>query len=77
LLRQLRQLNPAAVIIVHSELLEQVPGLYAAGASYVSVPRLLEAATLLEALEAAEQGLLSQKSRAQQELAGERKEVIP
>ena len=77
MLRQLRELNPAAVIIVHSELLGQVPELYAAGASYVSVPRLLEAATLLEALEAAEQRLLSQKSRAQQEMLAERKEVIP
>jgi len=32
---------------------------------------------LLEALEAAEQKLLTQKSRAQQELVAERKEVIP
>ena len=77
MLRQLRQLNPGAVIMVHAELLEHVAGLYAAGASYVSVPRLLEAATLLEALEAAEQKLLLMKSRAQQELVRERKEVIP
>jgi len=77
MLRQLRELNAQAVIMVHAELLEQVPGLYAAGASYVSVPRLLEAATLLEALQAAEQKLLEQKSRAQQEFLGERKEVIP
>jgi len=77
MLRQLRELNSGAVIMVHAELLEQVAGLYAAGASYVSVPRLLEATTLLEALEAAEQKLLPQKSQAQQAQLVERKEVIP
>jgi len=77
MLRQLRELNQSAVIMVHAELLEQVAELYAAGASYVSVPRLLEAATLLEALEAAEKKLLAQKSQAQREFLGERKEVIP
>jgi hypothetical protein len=42
ILRQLRELNPTAQIIVHAELLSDVPALYEAGASYVSTPRLLK-----------------------------------
>jgi hypothetical protein len=54
----LRELNPEAVIIVHAELLSDLPALYAAGASYISAPRLLEAADLLHAIEAPEKDLL-------------------
>ncbi len=54
MLRQLRELNPTAKIIVHAELLSDMPELYAAGASYVTAPRLLEAADLLQVIEAAE-----------------------
>ena len=54
MLRQVRELNPAAHIVVHAELLSDVPGLYEAGANYVSAPRLLEAADLIHAIEAAE-----------------------
>jgi len=77
ILRQLRELNPTAAIIVHAELLSDLPGLYAAGASYISAPRLLEAADLLHAIEAAGKNLLSQKRAAQTELLADRKEVIP
>jgi Kef-type K+ transport system membrane component KefB len=77
MLRQLRELNPAARIIVHAELLADVPKLYAAGASYVTAPRLLEAADLLQVLEADEQDLLDQKRHAQQKLLEDRAEIIP
>jgi Kef-type K+ transport system membrane component KefB len=77
LLRQLRELNPQAVIIVHAELLSDLPALYAAGASYISAPRLLEAADLLHAIEAAEKDLLIEKRTAQTTLLADRKEVIP
>ena len=73
----MRELNPTAAIIVHAELLSDLPGLYAAGASYISAPRLLEAADLLHAIEAAGKNLLSQKRAAQTELLADRKEVIP
>ncbi|HEX5398123.1 MAG TPA: cation:proton antiporter [Verrucomicrobiae bacterium] len=77
LLRQLRALNPSARIVVHAELLSDVPVLYAAGASYVSAPRLVEAADLLRAVEAVEKDLLDQKRKEQEtELIG-RDEVIP
>jgi len=77
MLRQLSELNPAAKIIVHAELLADVPKLYAAGASYVTAPRLLEAADLLQVIEAAEQNLLDQKHQSQQKLLDNRSEIIP
>ena len=77
ILRQLRELNPRGKIIVHAELLSDVPALYAAGADYVSAPRLLEAANLLHVLEAAEKNLLEAKRREQEMLLKERSEVIP
>ncbi len=77
ILRQVRELNPTAIIIVHAELLSDVPALYAAGASYISAPRLLEAADLLHAIEAAEKNLLAEKRAAQTTRLTDRNEVIP
>jgi Kef-type K+ transport system membrane component KefB/Trk K+ transport system NAD-binding subunit len=77
ILRQLRELNPRARIIVHAELLSDVPALYEAGADYVTAPRLLEAANLLHALESAEKNLIEAKRREQEMLLKERSEVIP
>ncbi len=77
MLRQLRELNPNAKIIVHAELLADVPKLYAAGASYVTAPRLLEAADLLQVIEADEQKLLAQKQQGQLKLLEQRPEIIP
>jgi hypothetical protein len=77
LLRQLRELNPAAKIIVHAELLADVPGLYAGGAGFVTAPRLLEAADLLRAIEAAEKNLLDEKRDDQLKQLEGRNEVIP
>jgi Kef-type K+ transport system membrane component KefB len=77
MLRQLRELNPEAKIIVHAELLADIPVLYAAGASFVTAPRLLEAADLLHAIEAAEKNLLDQKRGEQLKQLEGRNEVIP
>jgi Kef-type K+ transport system membrane component KefB len=77
ILRQLRELNPEGKIFVHAELLADVPALYAAGASYVSAPRLLEADDLLQAVEAAEKNLLGQKRTAQEKCLAGRAEIIP
>ena len=76
LLRQLRELNPKAQIVVHAEQLHDVPALYEAGANYVSTPRLLEAIDLLRAIDAAEQNLLGDKRGEQTEQLEERNEVI-
>jgi voltage-gated potassium channel Kch len=77
ILRQLRELNPHAQIIVHAEALSDVPALYTAGADYVSAPRLLEAADLLHVLESAEKKALHHKRGDQEMLLKERSEVIP
>ncbi len=77
MLRQLREINPEAVIIVHAELLSDIPALYEAGASYITAPRLLEADDLLNAIEAAENKLLAEKRTSQTSLLTDRVEVIP
>ena len=77
ILRQIRELNPAAQIIVHAEMLSDIPALYQAGANYVSAPRLLEAADLLHAIEAAEKTLLEEKRATQLGQLEARNEVIP
>ena len=77
LLRQLRELNPKAQIVVHAEQLRDVPTLYDAGANYVSAPRLLEAADLLRAIDAAEKNFLNNKRTEQTEQLEKRNEVIP
>jgi len=77
LLEQLRDLNPHAKIIVHAEKLADVPRLYAAGADYVSAPRLLEAGEILKVLEAAEKNLLPQLGAQQSERLAARNEVLP
>jgi Kef-type K+ transport system membrane component KefB len=76
MLRQMRELNPKAQIIVHAEVLTDISELYAAGASYVIAPRLLEAADLLHLLEAAEKNALDHKRSDQDMLLKERNEVI-
>jgi hypothetical protein len=76
LLRQLRELNPAAKIVVHAEKLVDIPALYSAGASYVTVPRLLEAADLVKVIEAADKDLLDEKRDEQVTLLENRHEVI-
>ncbi|MGN6644406.1 MAG: NAD-binding protein, partial [Verrucomicrobiota bacterium] len=76
LLRQLRELSPTAKIVVHAESLADIPKLYAAGASYVTAPRLLEAHDLLAVIEAADKGLLDDKCKEQSEQLEDRKEVI-
>ena len=77
LVRQLREMNPNAKIITVCDVLDEVAGLYRAGADYVSVARLDEAAALCDVLDAADSNLLDQKrSQLDLRLAG-RREVLP
>jgi Kef-type K+ transport system membrane component KefB len=76
LLRQLRELNPAARILMHAESAEEAREFYAAGASYVCLARLLEAAEISAALEAASDNLLDEKRAAMIEQLDERSEVV-
>ena len=77
LLRQLRELNPGAQIFMHAELFGDVPKLYAAGASYVCVPRLIEAFDLLGLIRAARKSELEQQRKMLDRELADRKEVIP
>lgn len=77
ILRHLRELNPRAQIVVHAEKLADIHELYAAGAAYVTAPRLLEATDLLDTIKAAEERLLDQKRKQQTARLEERAEVIP
>ena len=77
LLRQLRELNAHAKIVVNAERLSHIPDLYAAGANYVTAPRLLEATELVSVIEAADKDMLDQKRVAQVASLEERDEVIP
>lgn len=77
LLKQLQELNAHAKIIIHSDNVAELASLYADGASYISVPRLLEAGDLLRAIEAAEQSLLGEKRDVQLAQIAGRDEVIP
>jgi len=76
LVRQLRELNPTARIIAPAENLADVARLRAAGADYISLPRLSEAGDLCEAVRAAREGLLEQKQAALDVLLAERREVL-
>lgn len=77
MLQQLRELNGHAQIITHADLFEDAEKLYTAGATYVSVPRLIEAVDLYEVIAAARQGMVEQKADPiKKELKG-RREVIP
>lgn len=76
LVRMLRGLNPKAKIIATAEVLAQADALLAAGADYVTLARLQEAADLLEAVRAATEGLLGQKRTALQRVLHDRAEVL-
>ena len=77
LLKQLRELNRTACIIMHAELFSDISRLYAAGADYVSVPRLIEAKDLRVAIEAARTNLLPEKRAELDAELKDRNEVIP
>ncbi|MBN8966177.1 MAG: cation:proton antiporter [Rhizobiales bacterium] len=77
LVRHVRMLNPSAKIIATAEVLANVQLLYAAGADYVIVSRLVAAGELIEAVTAAEAGLLGDlKAKLDEQLAG-RHEILP
>jgi voltage-gated potassium channel Kch len=76
LVAMLRQLNPTAKIIATAETLQAARASYAAGADYVSIPRLREANDLIEAIRAATEGLIEAKGeQGRKELDG-RTEVL-
>lgn len=77
LVRHVRSLNPDAKIISTADLLGDVKDLYAAGADYVTVTRISDAAELYKVIDAADQGLLKDKRGEMDALLSERREVLP
>jgi voltage-gated potassium channel Kch len=77
LARELRAINPNAKLIVHAEKLQDVPELYAAGADYVSVPRLIEAEHLSHIVWAACEHRIAEARTVLDDRLRDRHEVIP
>ena len=77
LVRDARALNPTATIIATAEVLDEVQRLYTAGADYVVVGRLAEANELLDAINAAEAGLIADKRAELDARLAQRREVLP
>jgi Kef-type K+ transport system membrane component KefB len=77
LLLALRRLNPKARIVVTADSIVRAQELYAAGADYVLVPRVLSARRLREVIEAHEKGELPALRAAEQEALATRREVVP
>ncbi len=76
LVRHVRSLNPTAKIVSTADLLSDVDDLYAAGADYVTVPRLSDAHELFAVIEAADDGLLEDKRAEMDTQLHKRKEVL-
>jgi Kef-type K+ transport system membrane component KefB len=77
LVRHVRAVNPRAKIIATADVLAETEALYAAGADYVMVARLTEANELIEAVAAAEAGLLDDMRANLQARLKDRQEVLP
>jgi Kef-type K+ transport system membrane component KefB/voltage-gated potassium channel Kch len=77
LVRHIRAVNPEAKIIATADVLSEAKTLYAAGADYVTIARLAEANELIEAVTAAEAGLLEDMRTKLEEQLRDRPEVLP
>jgi len=77
LVRHVRSMNPDAKIISTADLLADVSDLYAAGADFVTVTRITDAAELYKVIEAVDSGLLADKRAEMDRRLSERREVLP
>jgi Kef-type K+ transport system membrane component KefB len=77
LVRHVRTLNPTAKIISTADLLASVGDQYAAGADYVTVPRITDAQELFKVIEAVDNGLLEAKRADTDAQLAQRGEVLP
>lgn len=75
--RQLREINPTARIVVTSESFAEIDQLYRAGADYVGVPRVTEAGELCAVLASALNNTLSDKRTEMEARLTGRNEVLP
>jgi Kef-type K+ transport system membrane component KefB len=77
LVRYVRSINPTAQIIATAEVLKQADELYEAGADYVLIARLVEANELIEAVTAAQEGMLADMRANLEPRLRDRREVLP
>lgn len=77
LVRYVRSINQTAMIIATADVLAQADALYAAGANYVLIGRLVEAAELVDAVTAAQDGLLADLRAKLEPRLRDRREVLP
>ncbi len=77
LVRHVRSMNPDAKIVSTADMLADVNDLYAAGADYVTVTRITDAAELYKVIEAVDNGLIEDKRAEMDLLLSERREVLP
>ncbi|MGE0008151.1 MAG: NAD-binding protein, partial [Parvibaculaceae bacterium] len=77
LVRQIRRVNPQAKIIATAEVFSEAEHLYQVGADFVSIARLAEASDLIEAIFAADDGLLDQLRLDAEPKLRDRGEVLP
>ena len=77
LVRHVRSLNPGAKIISTADLLDDVKDQYSAGADYVTVTRLTDAAELYRVIDAAGRDRLADKRAEMDAVLSERREVLP
>ena len=77
LVRHVRSINATAKIVATADLLADVNDLYNAGADYVTVPRLSDAQVLLNLIQDASAGLLSDRRQEVEALLADRREVLP
>jgi voltage-gated potassium channel Kch len=70
-------INPGARVIATAETMAQADALYAAGAAYVVVARIAEAAELVDVVNAANEGLLDELRAKLEPRLHNRREVLP
>jgi len=77
LVRHIRTVNPKAKIIATADVLAEAKSLYSAGADYVTIARIDQANELMEAVTAAESGLLDDmRTKLDARMSG-REEILP
>jgi Kef-type K+ transport system membrane component KefB/voltage-gated potassium channel Kch len=77
LVRTVRSINPDAKIIATADVIDNVQTLYQAGADYVVMARVAEANTLIDIIDAAEEGLLEDRRAELDKQLADRREVLP
>ncbi len=76
LVRQLRSINPKAIIIAHADVISDLASLYEAGADHVFAPRLIAGSELRRILHAAGDGLLDELRAETDRRVADRREIL-